>query len=224
MADSSKEVSLQDVAAQNMKKAEKEINAELEAKPKQLEQTTIPGSNPAPVAPIKMPDGSVKVKQNKHSDCKTKKCKQDRIFDLLSEYCLKGGAMIYTPAGATEARRYPKLEAWKYLAELENCHTRVVSTQYHGWMNNPMEYRIDCVCELVDNGTGEVLSTVTACAASDEAFVKKNGLSAAYGLATSRAEARAVRSRFGHYMALVGTEMTPYEEMGDYQNLNLEEV
>lgn len=231
----------------DMKAAEEKINAgEAPAKAKEevkkLEQPMLPGVG---VDVIKLPngktgvtDGTTKVEVEPEKTEQPEKPKgkyrhdptlsnADAIVAQLEKFCLVAGNMdvVTVENGEKIVKRYPRQSAWKYLASLTGTHTCVEDTTfYSNFKGNPTEYMVEVVCSLVRDSDGEVLTTVTAAAASDESFVKAKGISAAYGLATTRAESRAVRSVFGEYMACVGLEVTPYEELTDLPTFDLEEA
>lgn len=231
----------------DMKAAEEKINAgEAPAKAKEevkkLEQPMLPGVG---VDVIKLPngktgvtDGTTKVEVEPEKTEQSEKPRgkyrhdptlsnADAVVAQLEKFCLAAGNMDVVTVENSEKiiKRYPRQSAWKYLASLTGTHTCVEDTTFHSnFKGNPTEYMVEVVCSLVRDSDGEVLTTVTAAAASDESFVKTKGISAAYGLATTRAESRAVRSVFGEYMACVGLEATPYEELTDLPTFDLEEA
>ena len=190
-----------------------------------------PKAEVIPVKPVKTKTGEVKAEPTaKKADGPhkivemPKPSKEDRIVELLTNFCVTCGHMDIVDRGNGHVKHYPRPEAWKYLADLCGTYTRVESTHYVGWKNNPCEYRVEATVSLVEKKTDKVLTTVTMCAASDEDFVKNNKLSSAYGLAITRAESRAVRSRFGHYMSVIGYQITPFEELDNYLDIDLEDV
>lgn len=168
-------------------------------------------------------DGKKEKSTETENEPKSTMTREDKIVELLTHFCQKCGHMTYTKAGQTNSGRYPKPEAWKYLADIAGYYTRVENTKYCGWQNNPCAYRVEATCSLVRKKDDVVVTTVTMCAASDEPFVKNKTVEVAYGLAITRAETRAVRSHLGHYMSCVGLEITPYEELGD-EFMDLEEL
>lgn len=238
---------LSDVVS-DLKDAEAKINKE--PAPKKLQQQELPdvltlddgrkfvkaGKTIVELDTIVSPKGRAeraahvaKVAEEKAKTTKTENepkstmTREDKIVELLTHFCQECGHMTYTKAGQTNSGRYPKPEAWKYLADIAGYYTRVENTKYCGWQNNPCAYRVEATCSLVRKKDDVVVTTVTMCAASDEPFVKNKTVEVAYGLAITRAETRAVRSHLGHYMSCVGLEITPYEELGD-EFMDLEEL
>lgn len=197
------------------KKAVKKIEKEEKLAPEQLE---LPG-----FAAVKDKKGNVHiVKPDSKRGLPKKKpeefSKEEKIAELLERFCLKCGHLIYTKVDGEISHRYPKAEAWKYLADIAGYYTKVESTELHHHPA-PGEYRVEAVCSLVRKKDDKAVSTVTMCAGSDESFVKAKGINSAFGLAITRAESRAVRSRLGHYMSCVGLEILPFEELTNQSDM-----
>lgn len=147
--------------------------------------------------------------------------KEDRIVELLEHFCLSCGHMSYQKAGSKITNKFARPEAWKYLAEICGYYTRIEDTKMTERINY---YRVEVSCSLVRKKDDKVVTSVVMAASSDEPWLKGKPVENAYGLATTRAESRAVRSHLGVYMSCVGLEITPYEEFTDAQEINLEEV
>lgn len=190
--------------------------------------TPAPDSKPAKKTVVKGKDGEVhivdepkkaEVSKEIPQDIEIKK--EDRIVELLEHFCLRCGHMSYQKAGSQITNKFARPEAWKYLAEICGYYTRVEDTKMIERVNY---YRVETTCSLVRKKDDKVVTTVVMAASSDEPWLKGKPVENAYGLATTRAESRAVRSHLGIYMSCVGLEITPYEEFTDAQEINLEEV
>lgn len=61
-----------------------------------------------------------------------KPSKEDRIAELLTNFCVTCGHMDIVDRGNGHVKHYPRPEAWKYLADLCGTYTRVEDTHYAG--------------------------------------------------------------------------------------------
>lgn len=224
-----------------MHEAETKINKEAKATPEKV-AAPVEVEVPTPVPPVAMPDGGVvtpqkiKAAQDKKVVPESPKAltiqeisalRDEEVIMSLKTFVENCGAMAIISPNSPNEHRYPKAEAWKYLAALKDCHTRIVHVDQKSLPCNPAEFMVIATCELVEDKTDKVLTTVKMSASTTEKFVavsnKDSKEQTVYALAITRAESRAVRGVYGHLMAMTRVDMTPAEEISQAE-INLEEV
>lgn len=137
---------------------------------------------------------------------------------LIRKYAAATHSIYTTSPGTPQEKTFGTQSLWSYVIALNNCFVRVLKlSEVHRGSSKDMAIETDVYCsaELVEKHTGEKVTMTVMCASTDEEFIaaQKNKLSAAYGLAQTRAEERLARMTFGYQVALAGLQPTPAEEL-----------
>lgn len=108
---------------------------------------------------------------------------------------------------------FPTSPAWSFLAEIMLVDVVLRPVEATTNMLNPSQKVLQCVAEVRDIDEKVVLTRATAIVDPNEDYLKDQPLNAAYALVQTRAKNRAIRNAFGHYMAEIGLQATPAEEV-----------